>query len=86
MQSAKETMVGHKGSVSSVVWSDKTEIITSSWDHTLKFWDVESTCVKSELYGDVSFFDLDYSPLTGTVITGLAGNFAALYDPRSVGK
>lgn len=78
-------MKGHKHAVSGVLWSDKTEIITCSWDHTIKIWDSELGGVKQEIHGDDSFFGIDYSPLSRTVIAGSADQHVRLYDPRSTG-
>lgn len=81
----KRTMKGHKEAISGVVWSDKIEIITSSWDHTIKIWDSELGGIKHELTGNKSFFDLDFSPLSHTIITASADRHIRLYDPRSTG-
>lgn len=78
-------MKGHKEAISGVVWSNKTEIITSSWDHTLKVWDTELGGIKHEFAGNKSFFDLDYSPLSKVLITASADKHIRLYDPRSTG-
>lgn len=79
-------MKGHKEAVSGVVWSDKSELITCSWDHTLKIWDSELGGIKHEIPGNKSFFDLDYSPLSRVVITASADRHIRLYDPRTSGK
>ncbi|CAG5087248.1 Similar to AAEL005041: Ribosome biogenesis protein WDR12 homolog (Aedes aegypti) [Cotesia congregata] len=79
----KRTMKGHKEAVSGVVWSDKSELITCSWDHTLKIWDSELGGIKHEIPGNKSFFDLDYSPLSRVVITASADRHIRLYDPRT---
>lgn len=79
----KRTMKGHKEAISGVTWSDKTELITSSWDHTLKIWDSELGGMKHEITGNKSFFDVDYSELSRTVITASADRHVRLYDPRS---
>ncbi|XP_043492313.1 ribosome biogenesis protein WDR12 homolog [Polistes fuscatus] len=79
----KRTMKGHKESISGITWSDKTEIITSSWDHTIKIWDSELGGIKHEIMGDKSFFDIDYSELSRTAITASADKHVRLYDPRS---
>lgn len=76
-------MKGHKEAISGVVWSDATEIISSSWDHTLKIWDSELGGIKHEMSGNKSFFDLDYSHLSRNVITASADKHIRLYDPRS---
>ncbi|XP_018366844.1 PREDICTED: ribosome biogenesis protein WDR12 homolog [Trachymyrmex cornetzi] len=79
----KCAMKGHKQAISAIVWSDKTEIITGSWDHTIKTWDTELNGIKQEIYGDKCFFDIDYSPLSRVVIAGSADQHVRLYDPRS---
>lgn len=79
----KRTLKGHKEALSGVVWTDKAEIVTSSWDHTLKLWDAELGGIKQEIAGNKSFFDIDYSPLSRTLITASADRHIRLYDPRS---
>lgn len=79
------TMKGHKDTISGVRWSDNTEIVTSSWDHTVKIWDSEVGTVKREFVGEKSYFDIDYSSLTHTMITASADNHVRLYDSRSSG-
>ncbi|XP_033335271.2 ribosome biogenesis protein WDR12 homolog [Megalopta genalis] len=79
----QRTMKGHKEVISGIVWSDKMEIITCAWDHTIKVWDSELGGIKHELAGNKSFFDIDYSPLNRSVITASADRHIRLYDPRS---
>lgn len=78
-------MKGHKEAISGVVWTDKYEVVTSSWDHTLKLWDTELGGIKHEIRGNKSFFDIDYSPLSKSFITASADCHVRLYDPRSNG-
>lgn len=79
----KVAMKGHRQAISGIVWCDKTEIVTGSWDHTIKIWDSELGGIKYETHGDKCFFSIDYSPLTRTVIAGSADQHVRLYDPRS---
>ena len=79
------TLAGHKESISSVCWSDTEELITSSWDHTIKVWDVETGGMKSELVGNKAFFNMCWSSLNNTVIACSADRHIRLYDPRSKG-
>lgn len=79
----KRTMKGHKEALSGVVWTDKHEIVTSSWDHTLRIWDSELGGIKQEIPGSKSFFDVDYSCLSRTLITASADRHIRLFDPRS---
>lgn len=85
MQVPKRTLKGHKQSVSQVLWSDKSEIITGSMDHTIKIWDLELGGIKHEIHADKSILDIDYSPLSRTVITGSVDQHVRLFDPRSTG-
>lgn len=85
MQITLCTIKGHKDAISGVKWSDKTEIVTSSWDHTVKIWDSELGNVKREFLGEKSYFDVDYSPLAHAIITASADRHVRLYDPRSSG-
>jgi len=77
------TLAGHKESISSVCWSDPEELLTSSWDHTIKLWDVETGGLKSELVGNKAFFGMSWSNLNNTIITCSADRHIRLYDPRS---
>ncbi|XP_012224179.2 ribosome biogenesis protein WDR12 homolog [Linepithema humile] len=79
----KCAMKGHKQAISGIVWCDKTEIVTGSWDHTIKIWDSELGGIKHEIHGDKCFFSIDYSPLARAVIAGSADQHVRLYDPRS---
>lgn len=86
MQTPVLTLKGHKECVSASVWTDSNEICTSSWDHTLKLWDAELGGMKSEIVGNKSFFDADWSLLNRTVVTASADRHVRLYDFRSKGK
>ncbi|KAL7303911.1 hypothetical protein TKK_0004029 [Trichogramma kaykai] len=77
------TIKAHREAVSGVVWSDKAELITGSWDHSIKIWDAELGGMKHEIPGNKSFFDIDYSPLNRTIIAGSADRHVRLFDPRS---
>lgn len=71
--------------MSGIVWSDNTEVVSASWDYSFKVWDAETGQVKSEMLGSKCFFDIDYSPLTNTVITAAADKVVRLYDLRATG-
>nr|CAD7431798.1 unnamed protein product [Timema monikensis] len=77
------TLSGHKEAVSAVVWSDIGELCTASWDHTIRLWDAEQGGIKTEIVGNKSFFDADWSPINRTLITASADRHVRLYDPRS---
>ncbi|XP_075237512.1 ribosome biogenesis protein WDR12 homolog [Lycorma delicatula] len=77
------TLKGHKEAISGVCWLTDGQIVTSSWDHTLKVWDVEYGAIKCEIPGNKSYFDVHVSPVSGNLITASADRHIRLYDPRS---
>lgn len=77
------TLQGHREAVSGVQWINEESLLTSSWDHTLKIWDLAMEGVKSEISGNKSFFDISFSQLNGLIITASADKNLRLYDPRS---
>lgn len=80
------TLQGHREAISGVEWINEDSILTSSWDHTLKIWDLNLGGIKSEISGNKSFFDMSYSKINGMIITASADKSLRLYDPRSIRK
>ncbi|KAK6620315.1 hypothetical protein RUM44_006716 [Polyplax serrata] len=79
----KMTLKGHKDCISCVRFCNSNDILTSSWDHTLKLWDIEIGGIKQELMGNKAFLSADHSHLNNTIITTSADKHIRLYDPRS---
>ncbi|XP_015123432.1 ribosome biogenesis protein WDR12 homolog [Diachasma alloeum] len=79
----KRTMKGHKEAISGTVWVDRNELISSSWDHTIKVWDAELGGMKHEIVGNKSFFDVDFSRIGRVLVTASADRHVRIYDPRS---
>uniref|UniRef100_A0A336M4V3 Ribosome biogenesis protein WDR12 homolog n=1 Tax=Culicoides sonorensis TaxID=179676 RepID=A0A336M4V3_CULSO len=77
------TLEGHREAISSVQWIDNHTLLTASWDHTMKLWDLQLGGVKHELTGNKSFFDADYSQLNHLIITCSPDKNLKLYDPKS---
>lgn len=77
------TLSGHREAISGVQWLDDSTLLTSSWDHTLRVWDLEMKAIKQEISGNKSFFDLSYSHVNKLVITSSADKNVRLYDLRS---
>ena len=77
------TLAGHKEGISGVDWTENpNELITASWDHTIKVWDMELGGMKGELVSNKSFFDLSYSAAKGLIVTAAADKAIRTYDPR----
>lgn len=77
------TLEGHREAVSSTQWIDNSTVLTSSWDHTMKIWDLNMRALKNEIAGNKSFFDASYSQLNGLIITASADKNLRLFDPKS---
>lgn len=77
------TLSGHREAISSVQWIDEETILTGSWDHTIRVWDLSLSGIKTEINGNKPFFDVSYSKINGLVITSSADKNLRLYDLRS---
>lgn len=77
------TLQGHRESVSGIQWMDSETVLTASWDHTMKIWDLNLEGIKTEITGNKSFFDISYSNLNGLIIAASPDKNLRLYDPRS---
>lgn len=60
-----------------------TDIVTASWDHTIRVWDAETATLKTELVGNKAFFGLSYSPHKKMLLTASCERTIRMYDPRS---
>lgn len=77
------TLEGHREALSSIQWIDNATVLTSSWDHTMKIWDLSMRAIKNEIPGNKSFFDASYSNLNKMIIAASADKNLRLFDPRS---
>lgn len=77
------TLQGHRECLSSVQWMDAGTLLTSSWDHTVKIWDLHLEGIKSEISSSKSIFDASYSKLNHLIVTASADKNLRLYDPRT---
>lgn len=83
VRTPQTTLEGHREAVSSVQWIDNATVLTSSWDHTMKIWDLNMRAIKNEIPGNKSFFDVSHSSLNGMIIAASADKNIRMYDPRS---
>lgn len=77
------TLSGHREAISGIQWIDEDTILTGSWDHTLRVWDLSHGGIKSEINGNKPIFDVSLSKLNGLVVTCSADKNVRLYDLRS---
>lgn len=79
----KSTLSGHREAISGIQWLSEDSILTGSWDHTLRVWDLSNGGIKSEINGNKPIFSVSHSKLNGLVVTGSADKNIRLYDLRS---
>lgn len=79
---ARSTFIGHNQCVSVLQWISSDQIVSGSWDHSLRFWDVDSGVCTQHFDGNKVILSLDYSPLNGLVATGHADKTVRTWDPR----
>lgn len=76
-------LTGHTQNVSSVYWSSDDKILSSSWDHTIKIWDIESVSAISTLNGNRVTHCMDY--YASMIATSHEDNSIKLWDLRTDG-
>lgn len=83
---ATSTLVGHTQCVSSVVWPERGTIFSSSWDHSIRRWDVESGKETSNLFCGKVINCIDIGGESSSLIA-VAGSDPILrvWDPRKPG-
>ncbi|TMW45015.1 hypothetical protein DOY81_009906 [Sarcophaga bullata] len=77
------TLQGHRECISAVQWIDDNTLLTGSWDHTLKIWDLNMEGIKAEISANKSIFDASYSNLNRLIVTASADKNLRLYDART---
>lgn len=77
------TLSGHREAISGIQWISEDSVLTGSWDHTLRVWDLAQGGIKSEINGNKPIFDISHSKINGLVITSSADKNIRLYDLRS---
>jgi len=78
-----QTMSGHTEGVSSIQWTDSTEIISAGWDHCIRLWDVLTGVSKENLSGKKVITSISYSKLSGLIASGSTDKYVRLWDPKS---
>ena len=76
------TLGGHTESVSSIEWINDSRICSTSWDHSIRVWDIEAGGKIAQINGNVAFFSASYSPLNNLLLGSCADRHVRLYDIR----
>ena len=85
-QVPKSTLKGHREAISTVQWVDNDELMSASWDHTIKLWDAEYGGTKAEIITQKSVFGADHSEVNRLIVACGADRHVRLYDPRTSGE
>uniref|UniRef100_A0A1J3FEM6 Ribosome biogenesis protein WDR12 homolog n=1 Tax=Noccaea caerulescens TaxID=107243 RepID=A0A1J3FEM6_NOCCA len=83
---AESTFVGHTQCVSSVVWPETDVIYSSSWDHSVRRWDVDTGKETLNLFCGKALNSLDVGG-EGSALVAAGGSDPVLrvWDPRKPG-
>ncbi|KAH9524518.1 hypothetical protein Btru_027074 [Bulinus truncatus] len=72
-----------RSSFSSATWLDELSICISSWDHTLRVWDMTRAEQTQIVEGSKSFFSISYSKLSNLILSASADKHVRLHDLRT---
>jgi ribosome biogenesis protein YTM1 len=76
------TLVGHTASVSCVQWPTATQLVSASWDHTIKVWDADTASEQHTLYNNTVVNYASYSTLHSLIASSHADTSIRVWDPR----
>jgi len=81
----KLTLNGHRERISAVQYVDD-DVLSASWDQTIRLWDLEYGSVKNEIVGHRAFLDGQYSKLNNLIIASNSDCCVKMFDPRADNK
>ena len=76
------TLSGHKEPVSSLVWTESSEIMSASWDHCINIWNVDTAVTTQSLVSNKVILDIAFSESNKLLATGSVDRYIRLYDTR----
>jgi len=80
---AVATFDGHTQCVSSVVWISENRIISGSWDHSIKQWDITNGAAIDTLHGNKVIYGLSFNNQIKLIASAHADKTVRLWDLRS---
>jgi len=76
-------LTAHTENVSGVSWIDSDTLVSSSWDHSVKIWDVNTEKVTTDMRAALAILSIEYSPLNKLLASGCSDRHIRIWDPRS---
>ncbi|KAL3308933.1 WD repeat-containing protein 12 [Cichlidogyrus casuarinus] len=77
------TFVGHRQMVCSVDWVDENNVLSASWDHSMRMWDLVQQKETKTIMTGIAVHAMKVSPVSGYVLTGGASHGTRVYDLRA---
>jgi len=78
------TLAGHKEAVSGVTWHNDSDLMSVSWDHTIKIWELEMGGLKNELVSNKALFSVAVGgDRNEQILVSGAERSIRLYDPKA---
>jgi len=75
-------LLGHSQCVSCAFWLDKNSVMSSSWDHSIKLWDVENGKDLTSMSSETVVLSISLSPKSNLVVSGHSDKTVRLWDYR----
>ncbi|CAF1252681.1 unnamed protein product [Rotaria sordida] len=76
------TINAHNENVSSIGWNSPNELVSCSWDQTIKLWNMDTIQSTQTFKCGKAVLSLDISPVNGLLVCGFTDRFIRLYDTR----
>ncbi|CAF1184556.1 unnamed protein product [Rotaria sp. Silwood1] len=76
------TINAHNENVSSIGWISSNQLVSSSWDQTIKLWNMDTIQTIQNFKCGKAVLSLDISPVNGLLVCGFTDRFIRLYDTR----
>jgi len=80
-----KALIGHAGAVTCVKWPTLRQIVSGSYDKTVRIWDVESDSPEI-INTPTVVYSVSYSAIAGLLATTHADKVVRIWDPRVQGK